>query len=66
MTLQVCEFSLPAGDGRIATLRRKIGWICQAIRGLLVFNAVYSLYGLFHAYWLRQPEELGGDCRDAN
>ena len=60
MTLQVREFSLSASDSRISTLRRKIGWICQAIRGLLVFNAVFSLYGLFHAYWLRKPEELGG------
>ena len=43
MTPQVHEFSLLVSDGRISTLRRKIGWIRQAIRGLLVFNAVFSL-----------------------
>jgi len=60
MTLQASDFSLPSCDSRIANLRHKIGWICHAIRGLLVFNVVLSLYGLFHSYLLRKPEELGG------
>lgn len=47
-----------AGGGLLPTLTRKIGWLCQTIRALAVFNALLTLWGFIHAWTTRAPYEL--------
>jgi hypothetical protein len=49
-----------AQSAPISALCGRIAGLCQAIRALTVFYALFSLWGLGHAYVLRKPEELGG------
>jgi len=42
----------------LPALTRKIGWLCQTIRALALFNALLTLWGFFHAWETRTPYEL--------
>lgn len=57
---EALNVNLPAQSAPISALRGRIAGACQAIRALTVFYALFSLWGLAHAYVLRKPEELGG------
>ncbi|WP_442754456.1 DUF2975 domain-containing protein [Methylocystis sp. JAN1] len=47
-----------AGSPRLAALRAKIGWLCQAIRLLAIGYATLTLWGFYHSWATRSPYEL--------